>query len=196
MLRLSRSESDRSEFENVCNQRQSLRAMPRGMLRFERAAGAGPFGSLARKDAPVPITATARELACLICTLVTRGEVYVKRGIQTYERRCVGRTVSNLGRRAKLFGYQLVRLAEDRNGTIDAEAMAYGISFHERPDSEPIEIPAPQKCTIRPPSKSFKSLTEIFGPSEICSGPVCHYFRSSLVPASRHPSSGCWRSCA
>ncbi len=39
------------------------------------------------------ITASARELACLIYTLVTRGEEYVERGIETYEQRRVDRSV-------------------------------------------------------------------------------------------------------
>ena len=45
-------------------------------------------------------------------------------GIETCERRRVDRTVSNLGLRAKQFGYQLVRMAEDTDGTIEAESMA------------------------------------------------------------------------
>lgn len=74
--------------------------------------GARHRGRLGRKDSPVAITATARELACLTCTPVTRGE------------ECVDRTVSNLGRRAKRLGCQLVRMPEETDRTIGAESMA------------------------------------------------------------------------
>ena len=59
-------------------------------------------GRLARKDAPVAITATARELACLIYTLITRGEEYVERGIEACEQRRVDRTVQPLCRLSAL----------------------------------------------------------------------------------------------
>ena len=86
--------------------------------------GARHRGRLARKDAPVAITATARELACLIYTLITRGEEYVERGIKAHEQRRVDRTVSNLGRRVKQLGYQLVRMPEDTDETPGAQPMA------------------------------------------------------------------------
>lgn len=79
--------------------------------RSQTLIGARHRVRLARKDTPVASTATARELACLICTLVTRGEEYVERGIEAYEQRRVDRSVSNLGRRAKRLGYRLVRMA-------------------------------------------------------------------------------------
>ena len=104
-------------------------ALRMAALRSQAFIRARHRGRLARKDAPVAITATARELACLTCTPVTRGgvtqgEEYVERGIETCDRRRVERTVSNLGRRAKQFGCQLARMAEDTDATIDAEAMA------------------------------------------------------------------------
>ena len=92
--------------------------------RSQTFIGAKHRGRLARKDAPVAITATARELACLIYTLVTRREEHVERGIEAYEQRRVDRTVSNLDRRAKQLGYQLVRMDEETDGTIRAESMA------------------------------------------------------------------------
>ena len=63
-------------------------ARHRGPSHVRRSAAAGARrshrdarhrGRLARKDAPVAIAATARELACLIHTLVTRGEECVER---------------------------------------------------------------------------------------------------------------------
>ena len=92
--------------------------------RSQTFIGARHRARLARRDAPVAITATARELACLIYTLVTRGEEYVERGIETYEQRRHNRTVSNLGRRAKQLGYKLVKAVENENLTNPAESMA------------------------------------------------------------------------
>ena len=103
---------------------QSLRMAALTARRSQTFIGARHRGRLARKDAPVAITATARELACLIYTLITRGEEYVERGIEAHEQRRVDRTVSNLGRRAKQLGYQLVRMSEDTDGTTGAQSMA------------------------------------------------------------------------
>ncbi|MDE0208251.1 MAG: hypothetical protein OXI66_19250 [Boseongicola sp.] len=91
---------------------QALRMAAVSARRCQTFIGARHRGRLARKDAPVAIAATARELACLIHTLVTRGE------------ECVDRTVSNLGRRAKQFGYQLVRMLEDPESERGAKSMA------------------------------------------------------------------------
>lgn len=89
--------------------------------------GARHRGRFAQRDAPVAITIAAREPACLICIVVTQGEC-VERGMDAYEQRRLDRTVSNLGRRAKRVGYQLVRLAEDTDWTSDVESMARGCS--------------------------------------------------------------------
>ena len=67
---------------------------------------------LAWKDAPGAIKATARDLACLIHTLIVRGNEYVERGIEACEQRRVDRTVPDLGRRAGQLGFQLVRTAK------------------------------------------------------------------------------------
>lgn len=53
---------------------------------------------LPRKDAPV---ATARELACLIYTMVTRGEAYVEKGMEACGKRRIGPTLANLRRKAR-----------------------------------------------------------------------------------------------
>ena len=68
---------------------------------------------LARKDKPIAITATARELARLMYLMVTRGEEYVEHGMEVYEKRRLNRTFANLGRRAKQLGYELVQIAEN-----------------------------------------------------------------------------------
>ena len=111
---------------------QALRMAAMSARRSQTFIGARHRGRLARKDAPVAITATARELACLTCTLVTHGEEYVERGIETYERRRADRTVSNLGRRAKQLGYQLARMPEDPDSESAAASMAKGSLTEER----------------------------------------------------------------
>ena len=75
--------------------------------------GAKHRARLARKDKPVAITATARELASLIYMMVTRSEEYVERGMALYEQRRLNRAFSHLDRRAKQLGYQLVQIVED-----------------------------------------------------------------------------------
>ncbi len=75
---------------------QSLRMAALNARRSQTFIGARHRARLARKDAPVAINATARELACLVYTLVTRGEEYVERGMETYElrwRRKIGQVV-------------------------------------------------------------------------------------------------------
>ena len=59
-------------------------------------------------DTPVAITATARELACLIYLMVTRGEEYVEQGIDAYERRRLNSKFAHLDRQAQKLGFQLV----------------------------------------------------------------------------------------
>ena len=66
------------------------------------------------REAPVAITATARELACLIYTMVTRGEEYVEKGMETYVKQRINRTLANLHRKARALGCQLVQPAEDQ----------------------------------------------------------------------------------
>ena len=53
---------------------QALRMAAMSARRSQTFIGARHRARLARKDAPVAITATARELAVLVYTMVTRGE--------------------------------------------------------------------------------------------------------------------------
>ena len=71
--------------------------------------GARHRARLARKDKPVAITATAREFACLIYLMVTRGEEYVEKGMDAHEKRHIDRAFANLNRKARTHGYQLVQ---------------------------------------------------------------------------------------
>ena len=93
---------------------QALRMAAMTARRSQTFIGARHRGRLARKDSPVAITATARELACLIYLMVTRGEDYVEKGMEAYEKRRIDRTLSNLHRKARALGYQLVQPAEDQ----------------------------------------------------------------------------------
>ena len=71
---------------------------------------------LAREDNPVPVTATAREFACLIFLMVPRGEEHVKRGKKAFEMVRADRKFVNLDRRAERLGYELVRIAVGGEG--------------------------------------------------------------------------------
>ena len=61
-------------------------------------------------DTAIAITATARELACLIYLMVSQGEEYVEKGMEAYEERRKNRRYSRLDRQARRLGYKLIRL--------------------------------------------------------------------------------------
>jgi len=88
---------------------QALRMAALSARRSQTWIGARHRARLARKDTPVAVTATARELACLVYLMVTRGEAYVERGMRAYEERRRDRTVLNLGRKARQLGFELVK---------------------------------------------------------------------------------------
>ncbi|MCY4503950.1 MAG: IS110 family transposase [Alphaproteobacteria bacterium] len=93
---------------------QALRMAAMSARRSQTFIGAKHRARLARKDTPVAITATARELACLIYLTVTRGEQYVEKGMQAYEKRRIDRTLTNLQRKARTLGYQLIHPVHDK----------------------------------------------------------------------------------
>ena len=103
---------------------QALRMAAMSARRSQTFIGARHRARLARKDAPVAITATARELACLIYLMVTRGEAYVEKGMEAYEKRRMDRTISNLHRKARALGYQLVQPVEEQDVPNDGMAPA------------------------------------------------------------------------
>ena len=45
--------------------------------------------------------------------MVTRGEDYVEKGIDTYEKRRINRTCTHLKRKARQLGFQLVQTVEN-----------------------------------------------------------------------------------
>ena len=96
---------------------QALRMAAMSARRSQTFIGAKHRARLARKDTPVAITATARELACLIYLMVTRGQDYVEKGMQAYEKRRIDRTLANLSRKARTLGYQLVQPPDDKEAT-------------------------------------------------------------------------------
>ncbi len=103
---------------------QALRMAAMAARRSQTFIGARHRARLARKDAPVAITATARELACLIYLMVTRGEDYVEKGIDTYEKRRIDRTFTHLKRKARHLGYQLVQTVENGKVANAVESVA------------------------------------------------------------------------
>ena len=92
---------------------QALRMAAMTARSSQTFIGAKHRARLARKDKPVAITATARELACLIYLIITRGEEYVEQGMEIYEQRRLNRSFAHLDRRAKQLGYQLVQIVEN-----------------------------------------------------------------------------------
>ena len=103
---------------------QALRMAAMSARRSQTFIGAKHRARLARKDTPVAITATARELACLIYLIVTRGEQYVEKGMQAYEKRRIDRSLANLRRKARTLGYQLIHPDHDIQAPNRDSAMA------------------------------------------------------------------------
>ena len=73
------------------------------------------FLARARLGAPKAITATAHKLARLVYSMLRYGTAYVDAGQQAYEHKYRNRVLTNLQRKAKAFGYQLVHV-EDIDG--------------------------------------------------------------------------------
>ena len=91
---------------------QALRMAAVGVRRSQSFVGARHRARLARKDAAVAVNATARELACLIYLMVTRGQEYIEKGVEAWEQQRAGRTHANLVRKARAIGYELIRPAD------------------------------------------------------------------------------------
>ena len=89
---------------------QALRMSAMSARNSQTFIGAKHRALLARMDTAIAITATARELACLIYLMVTQGEEYVEKGMEAYEERRQNRRYSRLDRQAQRLGYKLVRL--------------------------------------------------------------------------------------
>jgi hypothetical protein len=72
----------------------------------------------ARLGAPKAITATAHKLARLVYSMLRYGTAYVDAGQQAYEQKYRERVLTNLQRKAKAFGYQLVHVKGLESGEV------------------------------------------------------------------------------
>jgi 3-isopropylmalate dehydrogenase len=81
-----------------------------GVANSHSALGAYYRRMRARLGAPKAITATAHKLARLVYSMLRYGTAYVDAGQQAYEQKYRDRVLTNLQRKAKAFGYQLVHV--------------------------------------------------------------------------------------
>lgn len=96
----------------------ALRMAASSLHHSQSALGAFFRRMKARLGAPKAITATAHKLACLIYRILRFGTEYLDRGQDYYERRYQLHLLSHLRRRAKQFGYTLIKT----DGSSAAEA--------------------------------------------------------------------------
>jgi transposase len=97
----------------------ALRLAAQGLVNSHSALGAYYRRMRARLGAPKAITATAHKLARLVYSMLRYGTAYVDAGQQAYEQQYRDRVLTNLQRKARVFGYQLVQ-----EGTGSAQAAA------------------------------------------------------------------------
>src|SRR5262249_35758833 len=88
----------------------ALRLAAQGVANSHSALGAYYRRMRTRLGAPKAITATAHKLARLGYRMVRDGTASVGAGQQACEKKERGRAVTNLQRKAKAFGYQLVHI--------------------------------------------------------------------------------------
>jgi len=94
----------------------ALRLAAQGLANSHSALGAYYRRMRARLGAPKAITATAHKLARLVYSMLRYGTDYVDVGQQVYEQKYRDRVLTNLQRKAKVFGYQLVRVEDTDSG--------------------------------------------------------------------------------
>jgi transposase len=90
----------------------ALRLAAQGLVNSHSALGAYYRRLRARLGAPKAITATAHKLARLVYSMLRYGTAYVDAGQQAYEQKYRDRVLTNLQRKAKAFGYQLVHVED------------------------------------------------------------------------------------
>ena len=88
----------------------ALRLAAQGLVNSHSALGAYYRRMRTRLGAPKAITATAHKLARLVYSMLRYGTAYVDVGQQAYEQKYRDRVLTNLQRKAKAFGYQLVHV--------------------------------------------------------------------------------------
>lgn len=94
----------------------ALRLAAQGVANSHSALGAYYRRMRARLGAPKAITATAHKLARLVYSMLRYGTAYVDAGQQAYEQKYRDRVLTNLQRKAKAFGYQLVHVEDIDSG--------------------------------------------------------------------------------
>ena len=90
----------------------ALRLAAQGLANSHSALGAYYRRMRARLGAPKAMTATAHKLARLVYSMLRYGTAYVDAGQQAYEQQYRDRVLTNLQRKAKAFGYQLVHVED------------------------------------------------------------------------------------
>jgi transposase len=90
----------------------ALRLAAQGVANSHSALGAYYRRIRARLGAPKAMTATAHKLARLVYSMLRYGTAYVDAGQQAYEQKYRDRVLTNLQRKAKAFGYQLVHVED------------------------------------------------------------------------------------
>ena len=98
----------------------ALRLAAQGLVNSHSALGAYYRRMRARLGAPKAITATAHKLARLVYSLLRYGTAYVDAGQQAYEQKYRDRVLTNLQRKARVLGYQLVHVED--TGRVQAAA--------------------------------------------------------------------------
>jgi transposase len=90
----------------------ALRLAAQGLVHSHSALGAYYRRMRARLGAPKAMTATAHKLARLVYSMLRYGTAYVDAGQQAYEQKYRDRVLTNLQRKARVLGYQLVHVAD------------------------------------------------------------------------------------
>jgi transposase len=86
---------------------QALRQAAANTRNSQSFIGAAHRSRLARMDKAAAVKATAHHLARLIYLMLTRGQPYVEKGLEVYEKAREERQLTHLRRKAARLGYQL-----------------------------------------------------------------------------------------
>ena len=114
-----------------------------GARRSQSFVGARHRSRLARKDAAVAVNATARELACLIYLMVTRGQEYIEKGVEAWEKQRVEHTQAKA---RAAFGLMASPRSDHSGGSGDATGRSCNRNrcnarFTSSPRRRPAELP-------------------------------------------------------
>src|SRR5262244_237339 len=98
----------------------ALRLAAQGFVNSHSALGAYDRRMRARLGAPKAMTATAHKLARFVYSMLRSGTASVDAGQQAYAQQYRDRVLTNLQRKARVFGYQLVHIED--TGRVQATA--------------------------------------------------------------------------